>query len=568
MGMTIKKIRRWNRMLDRTPKGRPVLNSLLANAVLFGALAFSASSQAADKLFDLTLYDVHPASVEASIESGVSAVIGQVSFPSVIGDDLENGEVFDIALPTGTVVSGEVVMNSGVAPAQGTGEAFLLESTDSKVVRLGDTAGSLEVHLVNNEIAGITLNDIENGKIYRSRLDQNGTGDIAEIDPNSILCFELPKAPNEEVSAESLAKIPLGMTEAIARKLESRPGATNTVLLDSWGGTFQGGAWNNGRAINYTPYSHDDNANSLSTVDINYIWLAWAEMAEDYADFDVNVTTDVSVFEATPPANRSRVIATTTCAWFSNCGAGGVAFVGVFNDSDEYRKTAWTWNSSPDSVGMTHSHEAGHQMGLSHDGTGQRGYYGGHGSWGPIMGAPFGKQYVQWSKGEYPGANNTENDLSILTRTLGQRPDDVGDAPESANQLVATEGTNYTITPDGLTPDKDVFAFTLGASQEVSIDVEPTLSAGNESRAANGAFNVTLADSAGSVISSIKSSDNSPLRPDTNTFSHKSVLNSGTYYLTVEAVSPDSSWSSGFGEYGHGGEYRLTAVLDLSLIHI
>ena len=549
MEVTIRKTLRSNRTLRDTP----VLNSLLTRAVLFTALTFSASSQAADRLFDLTL-----SAQPSSVVSRASAVVGQVSFPSVLGDELQNGEVFDIALPTGTVVSGEVIMNSGSSPAQGTGEAFLTESTDSKVLRLGETEGSLEVHLIDNEIAGITLNDTENGRIYRSRINRNGIGDIAEIDANSILCSEMPKAPDEQVSEASLAKIPLGLTEAVVKKLQSRPGATNTVYIDSWGGVYEGGPWNGGSPIKYTPYSNDNDTTSFSKTDISYIWLSWAEMAEDYSDFDVNITTDTSVYEAASPATRSRIISTTSCAWYKNCGAGGVAYVNVFNRTDDYLKTGWTWNRSPGSNGMTHSHEAGHQMGLGHDGAGELGYYRGHGSWGPIMGAPFGKQYVQWSKGEYPNANNQQNDLSILASTLGLRPDDVGDAPASANELVATTGTIYSITPNGITVDKDVFALTVDTPQEVSIDVEPTLAHFGEARAANAAFNVTFADSAGTVIEAITSSDNTPLRPNTNTFSHKSVLPKGIYYLTVNAISPDRNWTTGFGGYGHGGEYRLT----------
>jgi hypothetical protein len=57
------------------------------------------------------------------------------------------------------------------------------------------------------------------------------------------------------------------------------------------------------------------------------------------------------------------------------------------------------------------SHEAGHNMGLSHDGTASVGYYQGHGSgatgWAPIMGVGYYQALVQWSKGEYSGANNT-----------------------------------------------------------------------------------------------------------------------------------------------------------------
>jgi len=536
----------------------PVLKTLSTNIFLVAALAVSTSTHAAEKLFDLVQ--------TSQFAANGTAAVGQISFGSTIGSDVGIGNVYDITLPMGNVVLGEVVMNSGAAPARGHGKEFLSQSFDSKVIRLDDSNGTLELHLVGDAIAGVTLNDTGNRKIYRAQLDGNGFGDLVEVDPKSVMCLDHPNLPKEDVAAESIARIPAGLTENVVRNLQSRPDALYTIYIDNWGGVVEGTVWdqryNNGVPINYTPYSYDDDTTAFSTLDISYIWLAWAEMSEDYADFDVNITTSTSVYENTPVANRSRVIATTTCAWFANCGAGGVAIVGGFDKNSDYRSTAWTFNAPPGAVGMTHSHEAGHMMGLNHDGVGNQEYYGGHGDWGPIMGAPFGQEYVQWSRGEYPGATNTEDDLSILTQILGQRADDVGDSPSSANSLEATTGTNYTITQDGIAPDVDVFAFTLNAPQEIAIEVSSILAVGNESRAANAAFNVSLEDSDGTVVSSITSSDRSPLRPDTNTFSYIDTLDPDTYYLTIDAVSPNLDWTNGFGEYGNGGEYNLVAVIE------
>ena len=46
------------------------------------------------------------------------------------------------------------------------------------------------------------------------------------------------------------------------------------------------------------------------------------------------------------------------------------------------------------------SHEVGHNLGLSHDGTASTGYYSGQGAWAPIMGVGYYKPITQWSKGE------------------------------------------------------------------------------------------------------------------------------------------------------------------------
>ena len=52
-------------------------------------------------------------------------------------------------------------------------------------------------------------------------------------------------------------------------------------------------------------------------------------------------------------------------------------------------------------------------------------YYSGVGwnelSWGPIMGLAYGKSWSRFSRGEYPNANNFEDDIAIITSKLSQR---------------------------------------------------------------------------------------------------------------------------------------------------
>ncbi|MCI5168776.1 MAG: hypothetical protein D3903_22465 [Candidatus Electrothrix sp. GM3_4] len=223
-------------------------------------------------------------------------------------------------------------------------------------------------------------------------------------------------------------------------------------------------------------------------------------------------------------------------------------------------RTGFAWNDDADSLGMTIAHEAGHQIGLHHDGTfskGDNSYDSGHGVWGPIMGGPFGKAYVQWSKGEYSDANEQEDDLSLIKGVLGSVADDAGSSNASATALtLPVTDQEGQITPDGVSPDIDVYSFY--ASGISHVEVIPLLADEGEDRAANLAMNVTLKNAAGVVIANITSSDNSPLKPNTNIFTHDGDLTSGTYYLTIDAVSPDTNWSTGFGEYGNGGLYRMS----------
>jgi len=545
-------------------KDSPLLKKLLTSTLLI-LITFGASAHAADRLFDITL------NVQRVDSPG--ALVGQVSFNETSGDALKIGDVFDIALPSGKIVTGEVVLNTSSAPIQGHGEEFVSASKNSKLLRLDDNAGSLELHLVDGAIAGITFNNLNSGEIFRAALSENGVGALTKVDPHSILCAELHK-PIEELSKSALVvNAPAGLTEEIVRNLQSRPGATNTIYMDNWGGEYldEDGRWNGGEAFTYTPFDDNGDPTTFSPVELRYMWIGWAEMAEDYADFDINITTSRSVYDATPFNNRARLISTTTCFFYLNCGALGAAHLNGFTQQGltEGYRTGWVWGTTPAYFGLAHSHETGHLMGLGHHGvnvTTSDSYYTGHGNWAPIMGAadPI-RRYVQWSNGEYPSADNQQDDLAILSKVLDVRPDDAGDSKASANTLEPTSGANYMITQDGISPDVDVFAFTLGVAQDVFISAMSTLGANGESRYANAAFNVSLENSAGTVVSSITSSDYSPLQPDTNIFSFTGNLDADTYYITVDAVSPDTDWSTGFGEYGNGGEYRLVADFDPSL---
>ena len=96
---------------------------------------------------------------------------------------------------------------------------------------------------------------------------------------------------------------------------------------------------------------------------------------------------------------------------FYNCSCGGVAYVGIFDNVGDTYKPALVFfdmlgSGNEKYVAEAISHEAGHNMGLNHDGAAGTGYYQGHGSgatgWAPIMGVGYYQPLVQWSKGEYP----------------------------------------------------------------------------------------------------------------------------------------------------------------------
>src|SRR5262249_49861207 len=73
--------------------------------------------------------------------------------------------------------------------------------------------------------------------------------------------------------------------------LHSRPGSKRIVYLDFDGYSTSNTAWNAGAAINAGPYDTDGNPAVFSDAELTTIQRVWLRVAEDYAPFDVDVTT-------------------------------------------------------------------------------------------------------------------------------------------------------------------------------------------------------------------------------------------------------------------------------------
>lgn len=379
-------------------------------------------------------------------------------------------------------------------------------------------------------------------------------------------------AATAAAAEKTVASAPL--TSAGLPLLHSKAGSSNILFLDFDGGTVSGTIWNDTYGVtswNCRPYDTDSDETRFSASEQAEITEIWERVAEDYAPFNIDVTTEepsswgANVAHAliTPGIDKNGV----QCPHY---GLGGLAYVDTFGWSDNpYYSPAWIFAYNDQSYAYLYAdytaeaaaHEIGHNMGLSHDGTTTDEYYGGHSnggiSWGPIMGAPYDMNLSQWSQGEYYQANNTQDDLAIISAKLSYRNDDHGNSSANASFLIASNSVDITSSSIVETRNNtDWFSFTTAAGY-ISISATPY-------RAASFTWggDVDLALSLYDASSALLASDNPSTQASASIQTY--WLDAGTYYVKVEPVgvgSPLSSTPSGYTSYGSLGQYTLSGTI-------
>ncbi|HWA27796.1 MAG TPA: immunoglobulin domain-containing protein [Lacunisphaera sp.] len=451
--------------------------------------------------------------------------------------NLRRGDTLTLPLPGGKVLHGAVNYFR-----QGPGQVCAAGM-------LADARGVFSLRAAGEHLSGHIL--LREARLaYLISTSATGQLQIREQPLARVVCDSIPREPSD-AARQLVPRSP----QAAPPLLQSRPGAPTVLLLDFDGATVTDPDWtaeNGGNPIVAQP----------STLTDNEIFQVWRRVREDFVPFNLNVTTSEADYQAVAPGSRMRIVVTPTSGWSS--GAGGVALTDSFAGSGTYfdnEVVAWVFNTTVNGVAEAISHEAGHTLGLSHDGRNSDEYYSGHDSglrsWGPIMGAAYGRSLTQWSKGEYQGATNHEEDLAILsggtptpllglTNPTGYVPDDVGDTIGTATPL-SLNGTNGLAAGTIGAGDSDVFSINISGGT-VSLTPGATTAYWNLD------YQVELLDSAGSLVFATGPSYSVG-------YSNASSLPGGTYYVRVHGIgsgAPLIDPPSGYTAYGSLGTYSVS----------
>lgn len=351
--------------------------------------------------------------------------------------------------------------------------------------------------------------------------------------------------------------------------LHSKPGSQRTIFLDFDGTGVSGTQWNAEGLPNGTHPAWDPAGNgpSFSATELTVVQDVWARVAEDYAPFDVDVTTaDPGAAAITRAGAGDQVFGTRALITPSDAaidaicggGCGGVAFMDVFDEPDAHSQfqPAWVFPQAlmddPKAVAEAVSHEVGHNFGLDHDGKGGADYYEGHGPWAPIMGAGYGRPLTQWSKGDYTGATRSgEDDVAIIAANgAPYRADEDGGTRATASSTLPTGAPAY------VSKRSDVDYYALGTcagavtltgtvasvSPDLDLQVQLVNDVGTVLATANPASAAVDFDVASGLGATLTQS-----------------VPSGSYFAVVDGVG-NGSPSSGYDDYGSLGAYRLAVA--------
>lgn len=314
------------------------------------------------------------------------------------------------------------------------------------------------------------------------------------------------------------------------------PAGTGVLLLDFDGQLVSGTSWNYTGDFTCAPAN-------LTADQINQIVQ---RVTNDYSPFNVVVTTDEAVFNATS-SKRMRVIFTESWEWFGQ--AGGTSFMNTFTAGNITPCFVFSslLNYNTKQIGEAASHETGHTLNLRHqslyDANGVKlseynyGQGAGEIGWAPIMGGAYYQNLTLWHYGpNSSGATSIQDDAAILATALGYRTDDYSNTVSGAASL--STSLNGIINKSS---DLDFFSVNLGVTTTLTLT---PFNVGVNNEGADVDLVLRIYNNQGTLISTINNS---------NTLNAETVLTAGSYYISAGIISNLYTTT-----YGMIGKYNIS----------
>jgi hypothetical protein len=373
-----------------------------------------------------------------------------------------------------------------------------------------------------------------------------GAAMISQRFDNSLLEFNevpIPADTGSSTTPPTLAGASVPLSSITI--LNSLPGAVASLYL-SFVGRFDA-FWGSYSNITTPAFDQDGDPTSFSSGELSSIETIWESVSEDYAPFNINVTT------VAPPSlinGVTQLVAIGGSSAWTGGSYGGISYVDSFTSFMPNVSFVFSVNLGNNAryTAEAASHEAGHAFGLQHqmqfdaNGTLVTEYYAGPGDGrAPIMGNSYSATRGLWWYGPSGDATSNQDDMSVIassdTNGFGYRPDDHGNTASTATALTVLgsqlSGSGVITT----TTDVDYFSFTTDPGQiSLSVDVPADIN--------NLDARLELRDSVGTLIASA-----SPTSSFNATIT--ATVAAGSYRLVVGSN----------GGYGDVGQYTVSGTI-------